>query len=543
MAAFTHDVFVSHSLADKPVVRELAVRLRDRGLRVWFDEWEIEPGDSIAARVEDGLEGSAVLLLCMSANAFGSDWARLESGTFRFRDPLNRDRRFIPVRLDDTPAPGSLGQFLYVDWRERDDGELDKLVTACAGARPQRRLGDENPAPVQVAGRDTAHVGGAGRPGPAEGVPPAGPNASAARSISLGHTGPVYAVAVAPDGATAVSGSGDATVRVWELASGECLRVLEGHTDWVRAVAVGPDGTTAVSGADDRTVRVWDLASGECRRVLEGHTNEVNAVAVAPDGATAVSGSDDGTVRVWDLASGQCLRVLDGYSGPVTGVAFLPDGSSVLSVAANGVMRLWSPGPGAAVEAQVAYPNAKVVLVGEHAAGKTGLALRLAHDRWEETTSTLGAWATQLRLPGAAEDGTEREVWLWDFGGQADQRLVHQLFLNDASVAVFVYDGNRDDALPRLWDWSRSMRSAAPGATRLLAAGRVDENPVRISETKLAELADADGFGARFQTSAKADLDCTELRAAILAGIDWERVPRHTSPVVFKRIKDAVLRL
>ncbi len=37
----------------------------------------------------------------MSANAFGSDWAQWEAGTFRFRDPLNQERRFIPLRLDD----------------------------------------------------------------------------------------------------------------------------------------------------------------------------------------------------------------------------------------------------------------------------------------------------------------------------------------------------------------------------------------------------------------------------------------------------------
>jgi hypothetical protein len=37
----------------------------------------------------------------MSANAFGSDWAQLEAGTFRFRDPLNKERRFIPLRFDD----------------------------------------------------------------------------------------------------------------------------------------------------------------------------------------------------------------------------------------------------------------------------------------------------------------------------------------------------------------------------------------------------------------------------------------------------------
>ena len=44
---------------------------------------------------------SDVLLLSRSANAFGSDWAQLESGTFRFRHPLNKERRFLPQRLDD----------------------------------------------------------------------------------------------------------------------------------------------------------------------------------------------------------------------------------------------------------------------------------------------------------------------------------------------------------------------------------------------------------------------------------------------------------
>ena len=53
---------------------------------------------SIPAVIEEGLERCRVLVLCMSANAFGSDWARLESYTFRFRDPLNKERRFIPLR-------------------------------------------------------------------------------------------------------------------------------------------------------------------------------------------------------------------------------------------------------------------------------------------------------------------------------------------------------------------------------------------------------------------------------------------------------------
>ena len=95
---FKYDVFLSHSSKDKAVVRAVAERLRKDGLKVWFDEWEIKVGDSIPAKIEEGLEQSRVLVLCMSANAFGSDWAQLEAGTFWFRDPLNNERRFIPVK-------------------------------------------------------------------------------------------------------------------------------------------------------------------------------------------------------------------------------------------------------------------------------------------------------------------------------------------------------------------------------------------------------------------------------------------------------------
>ncbi len=101
---FQYDVFLSHSAKDKAVVRGVAERLRGDGLRVWFDEWEIRPGHGIPAKIEAGLENSRVLVLCMSAHAFGSEWAQLEAGTFRFRDPLNQQRRFIPLRLDRLPG-------------------------------------------------------------------------------------------------------------------------------------------------------------------------------------------------------------------------------------------------------------------------------------------------------------------------------------------------------------------------------------------------------------------------------------------------------
>jgi hypothetical protein len=109
-ADFAFDLFLSHRAKDKHLVRPLAERLRRDGLKVWFDDWEIKTGDKIPARIEEGLENSRVLVFCMSQNDFGSDWAALENQTFRFRDPLNKNRRFIPLRLDEAYLKGSLGQ-------------------------------------------------------------------------------------------------------------------------------------------------------------------------------------------------------------------------------------------------------------------------------------------------------------------------------------------------------------------------------------------------------------------------------------------------
>ena len=105
---FQYDVFLSHNSADKPQVRRLAERLREAGLRLWFDEWIIQPGDDIYLAIERGLEASRTLVLCLSPAALGSDWVGLERSTVLFRDPANAGRRFIPLLLADCKLPDTL---------------------------------------------------------------------------------------------------------------------------------------------------------------------------------------------------------------------------------------------------------------------------------------------------------------------------------------------------------------------------------------------------------------------------------------------------
>jgi WD40 repeat protein len=128
-----------------------------------------------------------------------------------------------------------------------------------------------------------------------------------------------------------VTGSDDGTIKLWDWQTATWIG-LEGHTDGIWSLAVSPDGQTLTSGSGDRTLKCWDVQTGHLLRTLRGHHNRIWSVAVSPDGHKIASGSEDKTLKLWDSQSGQCLRTLHGYHNTTFPIAIFSHATSVFTL-------------------------------------------------------------------------------------------------------------------------------------------------------------------------------------------------------------------
>jgi hypothetical protein len=211
------------------------------------------------------------------------------------------------------------------------------------------------------------------------------------------HVANIHGLAVSADGARAVTGSWDKTVRVWDLARGKelrcfCVRDETGRADHsIFCVALSPDGRLALAGSHDGTVWLWDVETGaergRCqvpvfnglgatavafsadgrRALVSGHGGRVGlwqvspwkelkhlecgqglwSAVFSPDGARALTAgghAGKGHVRLWDLEKGKEVRPFEGHEGGVWCAVFSPDGRYVLSC--GNAVTLWDAGTG-----------------------------------------------------------------------------------------------------------------------------------------------------------------------------------------------------
>lgn len=124
------DVFITHASKDKDVVLHLIADLKSFGIRYWVDYEQIKPGDRITEKIEDGLQKSKHVLVCLSRNLGRSNWCRAEYSPILHRS-YNRigSKKVIPLRLDDSSddeVPLLLYDVRRVDYSDED--EFSELI-------------------------------------------------------------------------------------------------------------------------------------------------------------------------------------------------------------------------------------------------------------------------------------------------------------------------------------------------------------------------------------------------------------------------------
>jgi WD40 repeat protein len=178
-----------------------------------------------------------------------------------------------------------------------------------------------------------------------------GASAGELRRIVVG-SGPIYSLALSPDGKWIASGGADRTVRIWNADTGEQVHYLTGHDSAVTSVAFSPDGRQLASagGLRRRGLFLWDVRTGQQSAPLQPCDGWVSAVRFSPDGksllaAVGMGSRGKGLVAWWDLATSKRRRGPDGRelaypnNDGISSIAISPNRRWVL--VANYAMRIW----------------------------------------------------------------------------------------------------------------------------------------------------------------------------------------------------------
>ncbi|BES95840.1 Hypothetical protein NTJ_08649 [Nesidiocoris tenuis] len=161
-----------------------------------------------------------------------------------------------------------------------------------------------------------------------------------------GHAEAVISVKFSPDDQKLASGSGDTTVRLWDVITQTPHFTCKGHKNWVLCIAWSPDSERLVSGCKNGVILQWDPKTGlQKGPTMTGHTQWITALVWKPYHSDAAcryfaSSSKDGDIRIWDASLGKCQKILSGHTRCVTALQW--GGAGLLySASQDRTIKVW----------------------------------------------------------------------------------------------------------------------------------------------------------------------------------------------------------
>eukprot|EP01100_Stratorugosa_tubuloviscum_P008858 TRINITY_DN3701_c0_g1_i1.p1 TRINITY_DN3701_c0_g1~~TRINITY_DN3701_c0_g1_i1.p1 ORF type:complete len:403 (-),score=179.64 TRINITY_DN3701_c0_g1_i1:179-1387(-) len=173
-----------------------------------------------------------------------------------------------------------------------------------------------------------------------------------------GHGEWVRKVVITDEGNLIASCSTDQTIRIWEFSTGRNIAILREHTHVVETIAFSPPTLTSLndtrqttlqisgvylaSGSRDKTIKIWEVATGQCIMTLEGHDNWVRGLIFHPSGKYLISVSDDKTIRIWDIKQQRCTKVIaDAHNHFISSLAFNVKDPIFATTSVDQSLKIW----------------------------------------------------------------------------------------------------------------------------------------------------------------------------------------------------------
>ena len=303
-------------------------------------------------------------------------------------------------------------------------------------------------------------------------------------------------------------------------------------------------------------IKVFDLISEKWIFTLEGHTDAIQNISISSNNNFLFSKSIDQSIRIWKIPEYKEVNKFLEFNA-LGGLDAIQSSNILISLGNyNEYLRIWELDYSLLSKRlkkakSVIYTSAKIVLVGESNIGKSCLAMRLAEDRYpkdHEHKSTHGMrfWqmkAEQLHPSAKPHSGFQREVILWDMGGQPEYQLIHQLFLNDTTVALILIDPTRGQTAineARAWNKQIEKHIGCSQAIKILVGAKMDEPSDLVCRDAIQELCKEFKIVDYIELSALNGYNIDILRATIAKAIDWSRLAKTSRPQLFQKIREEI---
>jgi GTPase SAR1 family protein len=362
-----------------------------------------------------------------------------------------------------------------------------------------------------------------------------------------------FTLVISPDGRWIACGTEHSTAQILDAESLEIEYELIYDSEGIISDLewVGPDILAIASSVG--TIQFWNASPRRDFRIFEAESR-VLGLSYSPSFDYLVAWTNYGYLT-WAVSDGEIVAQGTFPALVDIGYRYLSTSlSSDLFVSLNGpdvsditFSRSWDAYRGRSPNSVSTYANAKILLLGDSGVGKSGLGLVLAGEPFQPTESTHARRIWKMPVPELnLGTGAEREVLLWDLAGQPGYRIVHQLHLRGGAAALILFDSRSETSpLAGVGYWARALQYARAAMDEImpifLVGARTDRGVVGVSDARIRQVVTEFGFRSYLATSAKENWGVTELRAAMLAAIDWSRVPVVTSSALFAAAKSFVL--